>query len=95
MFIEGTEIKADQKNSCFIPIVKQEFLGNQKADVTAMYQNTWLVGTHVMNKYYTVFDQSRGMVQPHFGIALKDPDMDKNRQKEKDKKEKDKKDKEN
>lgn len=84
MFIDGSEIYGSLKDSCILPIIKQEFIKSQKTEMTAMYANTWLVGTHVMNKYYTIFDQSRGFREPHFGIALKDPDMDKNRQHHKD-----------
>lgn len=36
-----------------------------------------------MNKYYTFFDQSRGISKPRVGIALKDPDMEKEAQDDK------------
>lgn len=57
MLVDGTEFGSGSTytNSCYVPIMKQEF-GNQKSLMTPMFENTWIVGTQVMNKYYTVFD---------------------------------------
>ena len=76
MLVDGTEIESGSqgKNSCYIPIMKQEF-GDQKSQMTVTYQNTWIVGTQVMNKYYTVFDQRKELKKPNILIGLKNPDF--------------------
>ena len=78
MLVDGLEIDpSGGRNSCYIPIMKQEFTGDSKTIGTKVYQDTWLLGTHVMNKYYTIFDESRGYTTPRVAIALKDPNMQK------------------
>lgn len=75
MLVDGTEIQANMKNSCLIPIMKQEF-GDQKTQMKQAFKNTWLLGTQVMNKYYTVFDKSIGYNEPHVLLAQKNTAFD-------------------
>jgi hypothetical protein len=76
MLLPGTEVDKTHSSTCYIPILKQEF-GTQKTNdkITSMFANKWLIGSHVISKYYIYFDMSRGYVGniPRIGIGLKNP----------------------
>ena len=85
MLVDGMEVNPNNggENECYIPIMKQEYAADSKTEGTKLFKDTWLMGTHVMNKYYTVYDQSRGFNKPRVGIALKNPDMQKDAEEKK------------
>lgn len=63
MFVSGKLIDNDDpsiENFCFIPILKHNF----GAD------NTWYLGSPILNDYYTVFDMSPGSYL-QIGISMK------------------------
>lgn len=43
--------------------------------MSGIYGDTWIFGTQVMNKYYTVFDQSQELMVPNILIGLKNPNF--------------------
>lgn len=75
ILLHGDEMMVDDVNPgdpvCYLPIMKQRFVGVERNDIYMNYTNTWILGTYVMNKYYTIYDQ-RDPQQPRIGIALKD-----------------------